>query len=133
MEEQEYLTVGNHIAADFWGVDFDKLNNIDYMYLLLKVAAELSGATVLDQCLKQFNPNGCTVLLLLSESHVSIHTYPEKGYAGFDMYTCGNTVDPLKGFKIIKERLNPTRVHIKELKRGLGEDEPIQVFYVEGE
>jgi S-adenosylmethionine decarboxylase len=135
MEEREveYSTVGNHITVDFWGVDFDKTNNLKYLEGLLICAAEDAGATVLDVVSRQFEPNGCTVLILLSESHASFHTYPQKGYISFDCYTCGETVDPYRAFKFVKSVIKPSRVHIKQLKRGLGEDSPIQIINIVGE
>jgi S-adenosylmethionine decarboxylase len=127
MEEVEYSTVGSHIIVDFWGVEFDKLNIVAYMEFVLHEAVQTAGATVLHTVSHKFEPNGCTVLLLLSESHASFHTYPEKGYVSLDIYTCGETIDPYKGFEVVKHFLEPTHIHIKSLKRGLGEDKPIQV------
>ncbi|WP_317981048.1 adenosylmethionine decarboxylase, partial [Paenibacillus glycanilyticus] len=89
----EYSTFGRHVAVDTWGVDFDLLNNAEFLQAQMVEAAEACGATVLSVQSKQFEPQGATVLVLLSESHLSIHTYPEKGFAALDCYTCGETVD----------------------------------------
>ncbi|MDF2723697.1 MAG: S-adenosylmethionine decarboxylase, partial [Paenibacillus sp.] len=70
---------------------------------------------------KQFEPQGATVLVLLSESHISIHTYPEKGFAALDCYTCGETVDPQAAIDYLVSVLKPTRTYAKKLIRGLGE------------
>ena len=90
----EYSTFGRHVAVDAWGVDFELLNNAEFLQAQMVEAAETCGATVLSVQSKQFEPQGATVLVLLSESHLSIHTYPEKGFAAIDCYTCGETVDP---------------------------------------
>jgi len=84
-------------------------------------AAEASGATVLSVQSKQFEPQGATVLVLLSESHLSIHTYPEKGFAAIDCYTCGETVDPQTAIDYLVTMLKPEHVHAKKLIRGIGE------------
>lgn len=117
----EYSTFGRHVAVDTWGVDFDLLNDAEWLQAQMVEAAEASGATVLSVQSKQFEPQGATVLVLLSESHLSIHTYPEKGFAAIDCYTCGETVDPQTAIDYMVSILKPENVHAKKLIRGLGE------------
>jgi len=117
----EYSTFGRHVAVDTWGVAFDKLNNAEWLQSQLVEAAEASGACVLSVQSKQFEPQGATVLVLLSESPLSIHTYPEKGLPGFDCYTCGETVDPQVAIGYLVEGLQPEKAHAKKLIRGVGE------------
>jgi S-adenosylmethionine decarboxylase len=117
----EYSTFGRHVAVDTWGVDFDKLNDSEWLQAQLVEAAEVSGATVLSVQSKQFEPQGATVLVLLSESHLSIHTYPERGFAAIDCYTCGETVDPQVAIDYLVDVLKPETTHAKKLIRGIGE------------
>lgn len=117
----EYSTFGRHVAVDTWGVNFDLLNNAEWLQAQMVEAAEVCGATVLSVQSKQFEPQGATVLVLLSESHISIHTYPERGFAALDCYTCGETVDPQLAIDHMISVLNPETVHAKKLIRGLGE------------
>ncbi|WP_010270908.1 adenosylmethionine decarboxylase [Paenibacillus senegalensis] len=117
----EYSTFGRHVAVDTWGVDFELLNNADWLQAQMIEAAEVCGATVLSVQSQQFEPQGATVLLLLSESHLSIHTYPEKGFAALDCYTCGETVDPQLAIDHMISVLRPERAYAKKLVRGLGE------------
>lgn len=117
----EYSTFGRHVAVDTWGVDFDLLNNAELLQAHMIEAAEACGATVLSVQAKQFEPQGATVLVLLSESHLSIHTYPEKGFAAIDCYTCGETVDPQVAIDSLVAVLKPERTYAKKLVRGLGE------------
>ncbi|MCI3923594.1 adenosylmethionine decarboxylase [Paenibacillus sp. TRM 82003] len=117
----EYSTFGRHVAVDTWGVDFDKLNSAEWLQSQLVEAAEVSGACVLSVQAKQFEPQGATVLVLLSESHLSIHTYPEKGFAAIDCYTCGDTVDPQLAIDYLVDVLKPEKTYAKKLVRGLGE------------
>ncbi|QYR23361.1 adenosylmethionine decarboxylase [Paenibacillus sp. sptzw28] len=117
----EYSTFGRHVAVDTWGVDFDLLNNAEFLQAQMVEAAESCGATVLSVQAKQFEPQGATVLVLLSESHLSIHTYPERGFAALDCYTCGETVDPQLAIDYMLSVLKPATTHAKKLIRGMGE------------
>lgn len=117
----EYSTFGRHVAVDTWGVNFDLLNNADLLQSHMVEAAEACGATVLSVQARQFEPQGATVLVLLSESHLSIHTYPEKGFAAIDCYTCGDTVDPQAAIDYLVDVLKPERTYAKKLIRGIGE------------
>ncbi|MFC7678073.1 adenosylmethionine decarboxylase [Paenibacillus sp. GCM10028914] len=117
----EYSTFGRHVAVDTWGVDFELLNSAEYLQAQLVEAAEACGATVMSVQSKQFEPQGATVLVLLSESHLSIHTYPERGFAAIDCYTCGETVDPQLAIDYLVSVLKPEKCYAKKLVRGLGE------------
>jgi len=117
----EYSTFGRHVAVDTWGVDFDLLNSAEWLQAQMVEAAEACGATVMSVQSKQFEPQGATVLVLLSESHLSIHTYPERGFAALDCYTCGETVDPQLAIEHMLSVLKPGTVHAKKIVRGIGE------------
>ncbi|MDQ0061265.1 adenosylmethionine decarboxylase [Paenibacillus harenae] len=117
----EYSTFGRHVAVDTWGVDFDLLNSAEFLQNHMVEAAEACGATVLSVQAKQFDPQGATVLVLLSESHLSIHTYPERGFAALDCYTCGETVDPQLAIDYMLAVLKPKSAYAKKLVRGMGE------------
>ena len=82
------------------------------------------GATVISCQAQQFDPQEAIVLVLLSESHVSIHTYPEEGFAALDCYTCGRTIDPMVAMKYMLRVLQPRKIFSKVLKRG---DGPVEV------
>ncbi|OAB46682.1 adenosylmethionine decarboxylase [Paenibacillus glacialis] len=117
----EYSTFGRHVAVDAWGVDFEMLNSAEFLQNQMVEAAEACGATVMSVQSKQFEPQGATVLVLLSESHLSIHTYPERGFAAIDCYTCGETVDPQLAIDYLVSVLKPDKTYAKKLVRGLGE------------
>lgn len=117
----EYSTFGKNIIVDLWGVDFSLLDDMHFLEYHLVTAAGYSGAHVLNVSTKEFDPHGVTILVLLSESHLSIHTYPEKNFAAIDCYTCGTTVEPQITIDYIVNILKPERMHIKRLIRGIGE------------
>jgi S-adenosylmethionine decarboxylase len=107
--------------ADVWGVDFDKINDIEFLKEHMYKAAEKSGATILAMNYEIFIPYGVTILILLSESHLSIHTYPEKGFAAIDGYTCGEDVDPEVAVDYLLSILEPERIYSSKIIRGTGE------------
>lgn len=122
----EYSTFGRHVAMDAWGVDFNLLNDVNFLEEELKKAALACGATILSVQKHQFEPQGATVLVMLSESHLTIHTYPEKGFAALDCYTCGHTVDPMVAIEYMLNVLKPTQAFTKMLRRGMGPIEVVQ-------
>lgn len=126
----EYSTFGRHVAIDTWGVEFDLLNNAEVLQHHMVEAAEACGATVLSVQSRQFDPQGATVLVLLSESHLSIHTYPERGFAALDCYTCGETVDPEVAIEYMVKILNPEKTYARKLIRGVGEMEVVTLDLV---
>jgi S-adenosylmethionine decarboxylase len=117
----EYKTFGRHVLADIWGVDFNRINDIEFLKEHMYKAAEKSGATILAINYEVFIPYGVTILILLSESHLSIHTYPEKGFAAIDGYTCGEDVDPEVAVDYLLSILEPERIYSSKIIRGTGE------------
>jgi S-adenosylmethionine decarboxylase len=92
------------------------LNDEHYLVRLLEEAAVISGATVLQTVFKKFDPQGATVICLLSESHISIHTWPEEGKAAVDVYTCGDS-DPKLGCDMIISQLHSTNHTLSYIER----------------
>lgn len=119
----EYSTRGNHITADLWGISPEVLNNLEQLLEWMEEAIAAAGATVLGDLSHQFRPHGVTALLLLSESHMSIHTYPEKGFIALDIYTCGDHVDPMKGIAYMADKLQPQHSLLKYIERGVDPSE----------
>lgn len=109
--------IGKHIIADFWGCEYEGSAK-DFENLLLE-AAKVSNASVLDTIFHQFKPNGATALLLLAESHISIHTWPEHGYIAVDVFTCGTKMKPQLAIDYLKNKLKPERSEIQTIDRGV--------------
>ena len=81
--------LGQHYLVNSWYIDPAKLNNEKFLLDLLAKAAEIAGATILSKASHKFTPQGVTAFLLLAESHIAIHTWPEKACAAIDIFTCG--------------------------------------------
>ncbi|MEO5375501.1 MAG: adenosylmethionine decarboxylase [Alphaproteobacteria bacterium] len=108
---------GMHLLIDLWGAT--NLDKIDVVEAALKESAEEAGATLLHTHLHHFSPNGgISGVLVLAESHISIHTWPERSYAALDVFMCGDC-DPYKAIPILRRAFRPTHVNVGEQKRGL--------------
>ena len=108
--------MGKHYLLNLYGCSFERLNDQKYLIDLLENAATVSGATVVQTIFKKFNPQGVTVLTLLSESHISIHTWPEKGEAAVDIFTCGKT-NPKIGCDVIIQQLKAKNHTLSYIER----------------
>jgi S-adenosylmethionine decarboxylase proenzyme len=81
-------------------------------------AAVHAGAKVVASAFHTFNPHGVSGVIVIAESHLSIHTWPEYGYAAVDIFTCGDIVNPWKAFEFLKDSLNSAHFSTMEMKRG---------------
>jgi S-adenosylmethionine decarboxylase len=108
---------GRHLLVDLW--DAGNLTDIDYIEATLRRAADAAGATVLSVHLHQFSePGGVSGVAILSESHISIHTWPERDYAALDVFMCG-TCNPHNALPILKAAFNAGSVTVNETRRGV--------------
>jgi S-adenosylmethionine decarboxylase len=108
---------GTHLIVDFWRAL--SLDNINVVETALRDAAEAAGATLLSIDLHCFTPNGgITGVALLAESHISIHTWPERAYAAVDVFMCGDA-EPHKAIDVLRGAFSPQTLTISEQKRGV--------------
>ena len=110
--------LGRHLLMELEGCDRDVLNDVDALREALLTAANLAGATVLGDSFHRFSPHGISGVVVIAESHLFVHTWPEYGYAAADIFTCGDTVQPEKAAEILIERLGARHHTMVELKRG---------------
>ncbi|BDG35791.1 S-adenosylmethionine decarboxylase proenzyme, prokaryotic class 1B [Parageobacillus caldoxylosilyticus] len=109
---------GKHIIIDAFDCDSSLLNNMTHLEQLLTKTAQDAGMEVLYSYFYQFNPQGITGMLILSTSHISIHTWPEEGYASLDFYTCGKQ-DPMDQVESLLKGLSSKRAMVYSLFRGV--------------
>ncbi|MFB9909563.1 adenosylmethionine decarboxylase [Allokutzneria oryzae] len=112
------LFTGQHVLAELDGIDAALLDDELFLRRTLEHVLDQAGATVCDVVSKQFDPQGVTVLALLSESHASIHTYPEIGALFVDVFTCGDRAQPELAVRLLAEALGTTAVQSKTIHRG---------------
>jgi S-adenosylmethionine decarboxylase len=111
--------LGRHIMVELYDCDPDVLNNLETIRSEMMEAARISGATLVGEVFHRFAPHGVSGAVVIAESHLSIHTWPEYGYAALDLFTCGDNVDPWKAFGHLTEQLKAGRSSQTEIKRGL--------------
>jgi S-adenosylmethionine decarboxylase len=109
--------VGTHLLLTLHGCSSEILNDKSQLGELTRTAAEATGATVLELCLHQFEPQGITALAVLAESHASLHTYPESCTVFWDCFTCGTTCNPELSIPIITTALKPTSTMLQLVTR----------------
>lgn len=112
------LFTGQHVLAELEGVAAELLDDEQFLTDALNSALDRSQATVCDVISKRFEPQGVTVLALLSESHASLHSYPENGSIFIDVFTCGNRAQPERAVHLLAEALSPTNVNCRTIQRG---------------
>lgn len=109
---------GRHLIVDYWGVDASKLISCEEVDKILCESAVAAGATVLSSHFHHFGEGcGITGVVVLSESHMSIHTWPEKNYCAIDVFMCGEC-DPRISLKTLDLYFNSSYSKIDLLKRG---------------
>jgi len=114
--------LGLHIIADLYGVKGDLIDKVEDIRALLEGAVKYANLTKISSHYYQFKPHGATGVVLIAESHISIHTWPELGIATVDVYTCGDPQQCIDAMNFIIEKLNPSRVDKKVFERGLLEE-----------
>ncbi|MEU9558876.1 adenosylmethionine decarboxylase [Streptomyces fumanus] len=107
---------GVHVIIDLWGAR--RLNDEQVVTRAMREAVQACGATLLELKIHRFAPQGLTGVAILSESHLSIHCWPENGYAAIDVFTCGDS-DPRQAIPILRAAFDPEHVQVTEHKRGI--------------
>ncbi|HWP91532.1 MAG TPA: adenosylmethionine decarboxylase [Thermodesulfobacteriota bacterium] len=110
--------LGRHLLVEYHGCDPEILNDLERVKKFMLEAASESGATVLDASFHYFTPQGVSGVVVIAESHLAIHTWPEYGYAAVDIFTCGNAVDPWKAFHYLRSTLGSKETSVNEIVRG---------------
>ncbi|HEX7066141.1 MAG TPA: adenosylmethionine decarboxylase [Bacillales bacterium] len=110
---------GRHIIAELWECNREKLNDIDYIENTLVKAALTAGAEVREVVFHKFAPQGVSGVVIISESHLTIHSFPEHGYASIDVYTCGEHLSPETAVDEISERLGAETTEKIVMPRGV--------------
>ncbi|OHA65163.1 MAG: S-adenosylmethionine decarboxylase proenzyme [Candidatus Wildermuthbacteria bacterium RIFCSPHIGHO2_02_FULL_49_9] len=112
----KFTYAGKHILADFWNGRI--VEDEQELHQLLLGAAKAAQSKVLRTSIHKFAPQGITGVVLLAESHIALHTWPEINYIAIDIFTCGKEARPKDALNYFKDSLQPKRVAATEMKRG---------------
>ncbi|KKM08784.1 S-adenosylmethionine decarboxylase proenzyme [Clostridiales bacterium PH28_bin88] len=111
--------LGRHILAEIYGCDFEILNDIKRVEEIMVNAALEAGAEVREFVFHKFSPQGVSGVVVISESHLAIHTWPELGYAAVDVFTCGDRVNPWDACNYLTRHFKAEQVSATEIERGI--------------
>ena len=123
VERDGVIFAGTHLIIDFWGAKH--LDDLTLIERTLRECVEKAGATLLHIHLQHFEPaGGISGVAVLAESHISVHTWPERDFAAFDIFMCGDT-RPEEALEVLKRVFDPRKMDIIEKRRGLVNNENI--------
>jgi len=111
--------LGRHLLVELHDCDKEALNDLGLIRDVMVKAAIDCGAVVLGESFHRFSPQGVSGVVIIAESHLSIHTWPEYGYAAVDIFTCGTFVNPEKAAEVLIEKLGSRNHSVMEIPRGV--------------
>ena len=111
--------LGRHLLLELRECNIAVLDDLEYLENALVSAAKEAGATVIDESFHQFAPQGVSGVVLIAESHLSLHTWPEHAYAAVDIFTCGTTVKIEVAADLLIKKLGSRDPSVLEVKRGM--------------
>ena len=110
--------LGKHILVEYYDCDVNLLNKPVAIKEMMEGAARDAQATIVESFIHQFSPFGVSGVVVIAESHLTIHTWPEFGYAAVDVFTCGDDLDPWKCYYYMLDKLKAKHSTTIELRRG---------------
>jgi S-adenosylmethionine decarboxylase len=111
--------LGQHLLVEFYDCNRAVLNSQALIRAHMEDAARKSNATIVKSVFHAYNPHGVSGVVVIAESHLAIHTWPEYNYAAVDLFTCGEGVDPYVAFECLRESLGAAEFTVREFHRGL--------------
>ena len=115
--EENIIHQSKHLLLELYRCDYEKLNDESFLRCTLNRAAKLAKAKVLNLISNKFEPQGVTAIVLLAESHISIHTWPESNYSAVDIFTCGQNMMPELASQYLIESLKAEEHSLRVIKR----------------
>lgn len=111
--------LGRHLLIELFDCDSDAINNLEAVKGALVEAAKRAHATIVDVVFHEFNPFGISGVVVIAESHLAIHTWPEYRYAAVDIFSCGEMLRPEIAANYLVEQFGAERTSVVEMQRGM--------------
>ena len=111
--------LGTHLLVDLRGCNIEAIKDLEFVKNSKIGAAKEAAATIVDVSFHEFNPFGISGMVVIAESHLSIHTWPEYGFAAVDIFTCGDLIKPEIAAQYLIERFGSQNPSVVEMKRGI--------------
>ena len=112
------ISLGRHIVAELYNCSLDKIDDVDYVEKSMIKAADKAGATIINSTFHHFSPYGVSGVVVIQESHLAIHAWPEYQYAAVDIFTCGTEVNPWIAYDYLKKAFEAGHGSAMEINRG---------------
>ena len=110
--------LGRHLLVELFSCSEEILDDLERIEAFMKEAARVSGATIVESVFHRFQPHGISGVVVIAESHLAIHTWPEHGYAAVDFFTCGADIDYWQAHDFLKKAFAAGDSEVRELLRG---------------
>lgn len=111
--------LGRHLLIELYNCDPKTLNDVHKVEEIMVDAAKHAKARIVDVVFHTFNPHGISGVVVIAESHLAIHTWPEFNFASIDIYTCGNEINPWKAYHYLVRKFRSKNMTAMEMKRGM--------------
>ncbi len=112
-------SLGKHLIVELYDCDFGLINDVSQVEKILVEAVAISKATIVQPVFHQFSPHGVSGVVVIAESHFTIHTWPEYGYCALDIFTCGELIDSDASLEYLKQAFKAGSLSVMEIKRGV--------------
>jgi S-adenosylmethionine decarboxylase len=121
-------SLGNHLIIELYDCQVEAINDAKTVEDRLIEAVRLSGAKMVQSVIHKFNPHGVSGVIVIEESHFSVHTWPEYGYCALDIFTCGDEIDYYSALHYLKKEFQAKNLSVTEMKRGML-DLPVKLLH----
>lgn len=111
-------SIGYQVLIDIYECNYEKMEDLEYVKDMMKELAKILNTNIRQVAFEKFEPYGISGVLIISESHITIHTWPEYRYAGIDIFTCSKKVEYDKAIDFVLKKLNAKKYNVKEFNRG---------------